>query len=556
MRKLLGVLLIASLFISALPVQAGMQEGFTVKVTVPSDLDGELNGRLLFVFDKEMPEEGQVFDNIDVTGCPVFGKTVFGLKAGDTITLSASDPEVCGWPMQLGEVQPGECAAQVFFVKYTQFTRSDGSVIWGMADQGGGGNATGNPYNLFSDAKMAQVGKGEIEFELSNMVELGYELKEGQVAQQGNYEDTEMVKYLKIKSALLSDFWGTDIYLGANVLLPKGYDPAKKYPVIYCQGHFPGGNAPFNYGLTGRPAYEEFTAFWDSGDAPEMIAVSFRDANMFYDTSYSVNSANLGPWGDAIVTELIPYIESAFSAVGEPWARVLAGGSTGGWESLAMQVFYPDFFGGTWALYADSVDFNYHQIVNIYEDENAYYLDNGWYQVERPASRAIDGNILWTIRDECLWEAALGGIGHPVSLGQWAIWESVYGPQGEDGYPQRVWDPLTGEINHDVAAYWKEHFDLNQYLQKNWPLIGEKLAGKIHLRGGDMDNYYLNLSQYELGEWLETTTEPYYGGYSLTFPRTGHSANMSNAELVLEIAEHLIKYGPEVAAALMGIKTE
>lgn len=554
MKKSMALLLAACLFAAILPALA--QGSTTVTVTIPDTVDGALNGRLLFCFDKEMPEDGLVYNNIDVTGCPVFGKTVFDVKAGDTITLSADDPAVYGWPMQLNEVPAGEFAAQVFFIQYTKFERADGSVIWGMADHGGGGSFTGNPYNLFSEAKMVSLGQGSLDFSLDQQIPLGYELAEGQVSQQGNFADQELVKYLKIKSVLLSDFWGTDMYIGANVLLPKGYDPQKQYPVLYYQGHWPGGNAPFNYGRTGRESYEQFNAFWDSGEAPQMIVVTFRDANMFYDTSYSVNSANLGPWGDAIVTELIPQVEAQFNIIQQPWARALAGGSTGGWEALAMQVFYPDFFGGAWPMCADSVDFTYHQIVNIYEDDNAYFTDNGWYQVERPSARKVDGNINWTIQDECLWEAAVGGVEHAVSLGQWAIWESVYGPQGADGYPQRVWDPLTGQIDKQVAAYWKENYDLNSILQAKWPELGPKLVGKIHLRGGDMDNYYLNLSQYKLGDWLATTTEPFYDGYSVTFPRMGHTGNITNAELLAEIAQHMVKYGPAEAAQILGVAAE
>lgn len=554
MIKKVSLLIIACLFISMFsgsPLYA--ESAFSVNVTIPDSVDGELNGRLLFVFDKEMPEDGLVYNNIDVTGCPVFGKTVFGVSAGDTITLSADDPDVYGWPMQLADIEPGEYAAQVFFVKYTEFTRADGSVVWGMDDHGGGGSITSNPFNLYSESAMLTLGEGSVEFTLDQEIPLGYELQEGQVTQQGNYDDQDLVKYVKIKSDLLSEFWGTDMYIGANVLLPNDYDETKQYPVLYYQGHWPGGNAPLNYQREGRPAYEEFTAFWDSEDAPDIIVVTFRDANMFYDTSYSVNSANLGPWGDAITTELIPYLESTFPIIAEPWARALAGGSTGGWEALAMQVFYPDYFGGTWPLCADAVDFNYHQIVNIYEDENAYFTDAGWYQVERPSSRTVEGNINWTIQDECLWEAAVGGTEHAVSLGQWAIWEAVYGPQAENGYPARLWDPLTGVIDKDVAAYWKEHFDLNSILQASWPDIGEKLVGKIHLRGGDMDNYYLNLSQYALGDWLETTADPFYDGYSVTFPRMGHTGNITNQELLLEVAQHMIKYGPDNASEILNV---
>ena len=166
-------------------------------------------------------------------------------------------------------------------------------------------------------------------------------------------------------------------------------------------------------------------------------------------------------------------------------------------------------------------------------------------------SRDVKGNIRWTVEDENLWEVAVGGL-DALSLGQWAIWEAVYGPVDEDGYPARVWDPLTGEINKDVVAYWQEHFDLNYMMQNNWEELGPKLVGKIHLRGGDMDGYYLNLSQYLVGDFLDSTTEPAYEGYSVTFPRTGHTGNISNKDLVEEIATHMIKYGPENAAEILG----
>ncbi|MBP3699111.1 MAG: hypothetical protein J6J01_06510, partial [Oscillospiraceae bacterium] len=119
------------------------------------------------------------------------------------------------------------------------------------------------------------------------------------------------------------------------------------------------------------------------------------------------------------------------------------------------------------------------------------------------------------------------------------------------GYPARVWDPITGVINKDVVSYWQEHFDINYYLQNNWDEIGEALYGKLHLRGGDMDNYYLNLSQYLVTDFLETVD---YGGYSVTFPGMGHTGNISNDALMMEIAEHMVEYGPADAAAIMGMK--
>src|SRR5204863_2629535 len=143
------------------------------------------------------------------------------------------------------------------------------------------------------------------------------------------------------------------------VQLPPGYDthPNVKYPIVYNQGHYPSGNA--GQGRGNAPAAAATTA------APRMINVQLRHPSPYYDDSYGVNSANNGPFGDAIMQELIPAIETKFRVIREPWARMLTGGSTGGWISLAKQVMYPDFYGGTWSLCPDAVDFRYHQIVNI-----------------------------------------------------------------------------------------------------------------------------------------------------------------------------------------------
>ena len=553
MKKIFSLLLAMCMMLSLLagcgaPQQAAeVADGLTVNVTVPEDFEGELNGRLLFVLDNAMPEDGaQVFDNIDVTGCPVFGKTVYGLKAGDTITMTADDADVYGYPMQLAEVPDGEYAVQALFVRYTQFNRADGVSIWGMADHGGGGSVTGNPYNLYSDAQMSAVNSDAvIELSLTNEIELGYELQAGQVDQQGNYESQyDCVVFDKIKSDVLSEFWGTDMYIGLNILLPVDYDANKEYPVLYYQGHWVGGSAPMRYGRD-----EAFTEWWNSGEAPDIIVVTTRDANMFYDNMYWVNSANMGPCGDAFINELIPYMEQTYGGISETWARMLAGGSNGGWESMALQVYHPDVFGGSWVMCPDGMDFHAYQIVDLYEDENGFYIDNGWTKTDRPSARDTKGNIRWTIEQENHWETAIGG-GEAISLGCWSGWEAVYSPVDEDGYPARVWDPVTGVIDKETVAYWQDHFDINYYLQNNWDEIGDSLYGKLHLRGGDMDNYYLNLSQYLVTDFLETVD---YGGYSVTFPGMGHTGNITNDALLMEIAEHMVQYGPENAAAIMGM---
>src|SRR5688500_16129765 len=370
-------------------------------------------------------------------------------------------------------------------------------------DAGDGQNPWTSPGNAHSKPVKLRVDparKSTILLALTEVIPPIDPVPAGGTLQQGNPTDRELVKYVKIKSDVVSRFWGRDMFIGANILLPRDYaaNATRRYPVLYLQGHFPGNGAPFGFGAPGRqgaaargPSFDEF---WLSDRAPGLIVVTIRDANPFYDTSYSVNSVNVGPWGDAITKELIPYIEKNFRTVAEPWARTLAGGSTGGWEALAMQVFYPEYFGGSWGWCPDAVDFNYHQIVNVYKDDNAYVVDRGWLKVERPGSRRADGNVQYTMRDENRFERAVGTRGR--SAGQWAIWEAVYGPVDTDGYPRAIWDPVSGKIDRETANYWKEHFDITEYLRRNWTAVGPKLQGKLHVAVGDADSYYLEEAVY------------------------------------------------------------
>ena len=477
-------------------------------------LDIPVTGRVFVIVSRN--DEREPREQIGVSGVPFWGRDVEGLAAGDVVSLAAGDPAFRGFPFEdFTELPAGEYFVQAFLNAYTTFHRSDGHTVSMHLNAGEGqdlwrapGNAHSAVERIAIDPKKSQT----ISLTLDAVIPPIEPLREGEVLQQGNPRDTDWVKFVKIKSEKLSEFWGRPMYIGANVLLPAGYDESgnagKRYPAIYLQGHFPGRRAPFGFidGEAGRGRSEGFADFWTSGEAPPMIAVSIRDANPYYDTSYSVNSANVGPYGDAITEELIPYLEAQFRMIPEPWARVTAGGSTGGWEALAMQVFYPDDFGGAWGWCPDPVDFNYYQIVNIYEDENAYYTDDEWHQIERPNARRFDGNIQSTVRQENYLELASGP--NSRSGGQWAIWEAVFSPVGEDGYPRPIWDPETGAIDRETAEYWRSNYDLHQHLKSRWETIGPNLSGKLHIAVGDMDTYYLDNAVYLLEEFLESTTSP------------------------------------------------
>jgi Putative esterase len=341
------------------------------------------------------------------------------------------------------------------------------------------------------------------------------------------------------------------MYIGATVLLPAGYDlhPDQYYPVIYEQGHFT-LNPPLAMQMqpdpSGSPAqqvpYRNFQA-WSGPHFPRMIAVTFQHPTPYYDDSYAVNSANNGPYGDALMEELIPYIETHFRIIRQPWARVLTGGSTGGWESLALQLYHPAFFGGTFTGYPDPIDFRHYQLVNIYRDSNAFEPRDSPVDRERPFTRNDEGQVQATERQESQLEDALGS--HGRSGQQLDAWVSVFGPTGPDGYPLPLWNLQSGRIDPSVAAYMRNHdYDLRVYLAKNWPRIGPQLTRKLFVWVGDMDSYYLNLAVYDMDAFFckhpEAQAHFIYGR-----PEKGHGwTPWTEAELIRLMARHVAESAP------------
>jgi len=458
---------------------------------------------------------------------PFFAVDIDQLEPG---RAAAVDSRAVGYPRSsIDELPAGDYYAQALVNIYTQFHRSDGHVIWAHMDQWEGQHFTHSPGNLYGDVRRVHLDPAagfDVKLELTKVIP-PVEVP----------PDTAWVKRIKIQSQLLTRFWGHPMYLGATVLLPKDYDQrtGERYPVIYSQGHF-GLGAPF--GFTDKPAQSpreqagyEFYQQWNSDGFPRVIAVTFQHPTPYFDDSYAVNSANNGPYGDALLKELIPYLEEHFRVIAAPSMRLLTGGSTGGWESLALEVYHPDFFGGTWTFFPDPIDFRRYQLVNIYEDDNAFRVPGYEFPApERPMMRTAEGQVVESMRQMSQLEAALGSKGR--SAQQFEAWEAVYGPVDEDGYPRPLWDKTTGKIDHEVAKYMRDHgYDLTYYMKTNWAKLGPQLKGKLHLYCGDMDNFYLNLAVYMLEDYLKTTDVGATFEYGR--PMKGHGWHpMSNAELV------------------------
>jgi len=526
---ILGLVLAVALAAGACSKQpAPPPAGYTsFEVTIDPFVSGQpLSGRILLLLSRT-----EKF-NPRPNGTPVFGMNVDDLPPSVPVLL---DETVFGHPVRsVRDLPPGEYFVQAWFNVYTTFTRGDGRVVKLHHDQGEGQIWRRSPGNLFSAPTKVLVEAGKAQTVPLVLDQI--------IPPIEPYQDTKWIKHLRIESRLLSEFWGRPMYLGANVLLPAGYDenPEVRYPVHYVQGHFPRGR------VGGRFAEDESNpAFklWTAEGQPRFIQVTFEHACPYYDDSYGVNSENCGPYGDAIVTELIPAVEREFRAIGQPWARVLSGGSTGGWIALALQIFHPDFFGGVWSFCPDPVDFRKYQIVDLYSDENAYYRESEWSRVPRPGNRSTDGNVVYTMEDECLYEEAVGD--RYRSGGQWAIWNAVFAPVAEDGYPKPLWDPLTGRIDREVAEWARDRYDLRVYLERNWPLIGPMLVGKIRVYVGRMDNFYLNEACYLLETFLETTREPYYAGEFHYGDRGGHGwSPFTGDEMLRAMAAHIAKSAP------------
>lgn len=539
LRSIVSLSLFLSISIALPPVaklENAPQTNLRFAVSFPSDRSNSpLDGRMLLLISKNNDREPRFQINEDLNTQQVFGIDVEGLKPG---VEAVFDNDAFGYPVRsLAHVPPGEYWVQALLHRYETFKRSDGHTVKLPMDRGEGqqwsrapGNFYSKPQKLTIDPRKAETISLKLDQEIPPITPP---------------KDTKYIKHVRMQSKLLSDFWGRPMHLGANVLLPEGFDshPNARYPLVIFHGHFPADFGGFRetppdpnlkpdfserFKLAGynrivqEHAYK-FYQEWTGPNFPRMIIIEIQHANPYYDDSYAVNSANLGPYGDAITYELVPFIEKQFRGIGKGWARFMYGGSTGGWEALAAQIFYPDEYNGAWGACPDPIDFRAYTVINLYEHKNAYYADSQWKKTPRPGKRNYLGELAATAEDENHMELALGTKSR--SGGQFDIWEAVYSPVGPDGYPKRIWDKLTGEIDHSVAAYWREHYDLGHILKRDWAKLGPKLEGKLHIYVGEADNYFLNNAVYLVEDFLKTTKNPHYNGEVDYEPRAEHCWN-------------------------------
>lgn len=521
--------------------------------------EGPITGRVFVIITQDASKEPRFQVAERLVGCPFFGLDVEKLEPGKPAVIDGS---ILGYPVRsLKDIPAGDYYVQAFFNVYSEFKRADGHTVWLHDDQWEGQHMFKSPGNIYSEVRKIHLDPSGYKVELE---------ANKAIPQVTLPPDTKYVKRVKIRSEILTKFWGRPIYLGAVVLLPKGYEehPDVFYPVVYEQEHFK-LNPPYEFRTMppdpneqplpgseypGQAVGFEFGKDWLSDDFPRMLMVLLVHPTPYYDDSYAVNSANNGPYGDAIMQELVPHIESSFRIIRKAYARVLTGGSTGGWESLALQLYHPEFFGGAWIYYPDPIDFHRWGLVNIYEDDNAFIVPPGagnlgstmWHTVKRPYMRLPDGQVLVSQEEASRLEMTLGS--KCRSGEQTDVWFATYGPVRPDGYPKPLWDKATGKIDRSVADYMRDNgYDLVHYMKTNWDRIGNQLVGKLHFYAGDMDHYYLNLAVYKAEEFLETMKDPYYAGsFSYGRPMRGHTRPTNVSTMLRWIAGEIAKNAPAV----------
>jgi len=514
------------------PLAAAAQ---SFSVTFPREISAQpLDGRLLLVISNDPSDEprNQIDDSPRTQ--MVFGLNVDGWQAGQPALVDSS---ALGYPIRsLNSVPPGEYTVQAVLNKYETFHRGDGKTVKLHMDQGEGQHWNSSPGNLYSNpAKITiQPGGAPISLSLSEVI-----------PPIPTPADTKYIRHIRIQSAALTKFWGRPMFLSALVLVPEGFDdhPNARFPLILFHDHFVSDFSDFRttppdpdlkpdfserFHLAGYNRIQQQEAYkfyqqWTAPGFPRVLIVKIQHANPFYDDSYAVNSANVGPYGDAIENELIPAIEKRFHAIGQGWARFAYGGSTGGWEALAVQVFYPDHYNGAFAACPDPIDFHAFTNIDLYNDKNAFFVEGAHKREAQSAMRDYLGHTFITTQEINGYELALGD--HGRSGEQFDIWQAVYGPVGADGYPQPIFDKVTGDIDHTVAEYWRQHYDLEAILERNWGKLGPELAGKIHIYVGSDDTYFLNYAVYRMEDFLNSTTNPPYGGEVTYGPRAEHCWN-------------------------------
>ena len=438
------------------PIAAPATRVLTFAVTYDGAVTGSYSGRvyvMLSTRERGEPRDGPSWIRTD----PFFAVDVEGWKPGAPLIL---DDDALGYPAPLSALEAGSYRIQAVMRR-----NLDSPTI---------GRGPGTTYSAEVRRSLDGATGGRVELHVDRIVE------------PRPFPERDDIRLLEVRSTLMSAFYGRDITMRAAVILPAGYhdDDAVTYPALYFIGGF-GSDHRF------APFVKRLFAAMPGADR---VCLIVPDPLCRTGHHAFADSDNNGPWGRALVEELIPALEKRFRLVAAPRGRFLTGVSSGGWSSLWLQVSHPDFFGGTWSLAPDPVDFRAFQLVDLYAPRANMYTDGEGRR--RPLMRSGEQEMMWCEPFARLEQVMGEG-------GQLGSFEAVFSPRGPDGRPAALFDRDTGVVDAAVAEAWKR-YDIRLILAENWPRLRPQLAGKINVFCGEWDNFYLQGAVELLKQWQES----------------------------------------------------
>jgi S-formylglutathione hydrolase FrmB len=471
----LMLVLLASPFATHAQAKPDSAQHAFFHITLDRSFPSPVSGRILLFIAPPSGDGSQVDMNMMAPeSVYVAAKEVSRLAPGDSIDIDADD---LVFPRPLSLAPAGNYRAQAVLDihhSYNYDSRAAGDLLSGVA-------SVDLPFSASPTLTLAQTVPDPPD----------------PLAQRPDV--AAAVKSLDFVSPVLSSFWGREIHMRAWVLLPPGYQthPNDRYPTVYFTHGF-GGTLQ---GLRARYASVLYDRM-KQGKMPEMIWV-LLDESSPTGTHEFADSVNNGPWGAALTTELIPNIEANYRMDARTTGRFLQGHSSGGWATLWLQTHYPKVFGGTWSTSPDPSDFHFFSTIDLYAPHANFYRD----AEGTPTPILRDhGKPLASMRQLAGLESVLGDYG-----GQLGSFEWVFSPRGPDGRPAHLFNRVTGDIDPTVAAYWRTHYDIVEYLNTNWTSIAPDLRGKIHLVVGTDDTFYLDGAAHSLESALNRLDgEPHF----------------------------------------------
>ncbi|WP_066406241.1 alpha/beta hydrolase-fold protein [Flavisolibacter tropicus] len=293
------------------------------------------------------------------------------------------------------------------------------------------------------------------------------------------FKENDSLKLLELKSSLLSSFHHKDVFVKGAVILPAGYDAnsTQTYPVVYI---IPGWGGTHFDAMSSGPRKR----YGIGMGQPKIYVYLNPETQTPWGLHAFVDSRVNGPWGKALVNEVIPYIQKNYHGTTSPNQTFVMGQSSGGYPSLWLLLNYPKAFGGGWAISPDPVDFSNFSGIDFYaKDVNFYTYNDGTLVPYDMRKGQAQGTMKQNIQIELFSDDG----------GQQVSFEAEYGKLGTNGRPQPLFDRITGRIDKQVLANWKV-YDMGLFIQKHWKKMDKDLKGKIHVYAGAEDNFFLNKS--------------------------------------------------------------